>query len=542
MTVDIAVAGDIARIQFRSFPLEDYPLFLKVKALPESSVEYDPWQDVYTVTTAARFAERLGLDIPAPSRIIGNLAPHLYDYQQFAVGLALKAKRFAAWLNTGLGKTPVLLEYGNQVHAMTAGRVLIVTPPAVIPQTIEMAGDFYGADSYLANMRHIESRDELIAWCNGRGDEPIAITNYEKFIRGEIKDLRHLAGLVLDESSILKTGGGRIKWNVIHSAEGIEYKLSNTATPAPNDAMEYASQAAFLETMRSEGDVLWTYYSKTKSGDWVIKPHARRAFYRFLASWSLYMHDPARFGFRNILAGLPDPVIHEERIEPTDDQRRRMQAIQVEYGADMFGGKLGIVPRTKLAQLARGFLYREKGKIVERYDSRKPRRIAEIVADELTQERQVLIWTTFDEEAPILLEAMRQYGIRWEGDQIAALDGKQPEAKRLDLLRRFKAGETRVLISKPQLIGYGLNLQFVRAMIFSGFDDSFERSYQAIRRAYRYGQTEPVHVYWPYIPELEGAMFDNIRQKEARFLGDVAAQEEEYRLSFIESGELRRAA
>lgn len=92
-----------------------------------------------------------------------------------------------------------------------------------------------------------------------------------------------------------------------------------------------------------------------------------------------------------------------------------------------------------------------------------------------------------------------------------------------------RAGDVRVLISKASLIGFGLNFQFCRAMIFSGFDDSFERMYQAIRRCYRFGQTETVRVHVPYIPELEGLMLANVKGKERRFLQDVAIQEGYYR-------------
>lgn len=94
---------------------------------------------------------------------------------------------------------------------------------------------------------------------------------------------------------------------------------------------------------------------------------------------------------------------------------------------------------------------------------------------------------------------------------------------------RFRSGALRVLISKPQLIGYGLNLQHCRSMVFSGIDDSFERRYQAERRAVRFGQTETVRVHEPYIPELEGMMFGNVARKEQRFLDDVAQQERWYR-------------
>src|SRR5207253_5889137 len=96
-------------------------------------------------------------------------------------------------------------------------------------------------------------------------------------------------------------------------------------------------------------------------------------------------------------------------------------------------------------------------------------------------------------------------------------------------LERFRSGDLAVVVSKPQLMGYGLNLQFVRSMIFSGIDDSFERRYQAERRAVRFGQTEHVRVHEPYIPELEGMMWSNVARKEQRFLDDVAMQERFYR-------------
>src|SRR3990167_11402603 len=120
-------------------------------------------------------------------------------------------------------------------------------------------------------------------------------------------EMRRLSGVAFDESSRLKGGGGVIKWHLIRSCRGIEYKLSATATPAPNDTMEYASQASFLEKLRNEGEILWTYFSRDKYGTWSVKPHAREAFYRFMASWSIYLRDPKDYGFNDILATLPPP-------------------------------------------------------------------------------------------------------------------------------------------------------------------------------------------------------------------------------------------
>ena len=429
--------------------------------------------------------------------------------------------------NTGLGKTAIYLEWARQVRTLTGnGRVLVLAPPAVLPQIVTEAQKFCG-EGFAT--RILRTREELVTFCESGPSHELGLCNYEKFIPGEISELRFLTGLVADESSILKTGGGTIKWNLIKSARGIEFKLSCTATPAPNDAMEYASQAAFLETLRTDGEILWTYFHKGKNGEWSIKPHAKAAFYRFMASWSLYLRDPKAFGFDDILASLPAPEIIEERCPITDAQRSAMTGILAEHHVGMFGDdRLGVTPRSKLAQLARGFLYQGTGKTrtIGSFPSEKVSSILVWVARELAAGRPTLVWTTFDAEAEILAKALASIDT---GAQIAVLTGDTPDAERLAILDRFRAGDIGCLISKPSLIGYGLNLQFVKSMVFSGIDDSFERMYQAIRRAYRLGQTEAVRVFVPYVPELEGLMFDNVRAKEARFLAEVAAQEALYR-------------
>lgn len=523
-TPPVIIDGELAVVEFSRFDLDGYELFIRAKALPDVRVDFNWKTDTYRLSTAARFAPQLGVSAAhVTTHDVGDLADHLFDYQRWAVGMALDAKRFAVWLDTGLGKTAVYLEWARHVQARTGGRVLILAPLAVLRQIADEARRFYGD---LLPTSRLATRESLIDYCCHGDPATLGLCNYEKFIPGQIPELRLLGGLVADESSLLKTGGGVIKWNLIKSARGIEYKLSCTATPAPNDAMEYASQAAFLEKLRTEGEILWTYFHKTKKNEWIIKPHAKPAFYRFMASWSLYIRDPATFGFADILASLPDPIITEERIPLTDEQRHEMTAILAANNAGMFGDSLGVTARTKLAQLARGFLYegRNGSRATRLVRAAKPQAVAEWAIGEMHQGRPTLIWTAFDAEGEIVRAAMRPG--RFE---VAILSGDTPESERLAILDRFRASDVQALISKPSLIGYGLNLQFVKSMVFSGFDDSFERTYQAIRRAYRFGQTDAVRVFFPYVPELEGLIFDNIRAKETRFLAEVAAQERLYR-------------
>lgn len=516
----VEISGARLSVRFDRYDLDRYDLFLRTKTLPESELSYDWEQDTYTLTAPARFAGLLGVASAMGDREPLPLAGHLFDFQRFCVERALDAKRLALWCDTGLGKGPMILEWCRQVVHRTDGRVLILEPLAVIEQLRAEAERFYGAG---LPVERLETRADVERWCVESGPG-IAITNPQKFIPGVMPELRYLAGLAFDESSMLRTGGGVIKWNVIKSAKGIEYKLSATATPAPNDTMEYASQASFLEKLRNEGEILWTFFSQDKAGNWQVKPHAREAFYRFMSTWSVYMRDPARFGFADILSSLPAPDIREYQVPITPMQLTMMQAYQVQTGRGMFTDRMGVQERSKLSQLAKGFLYdtstgKRQAALV---DSHKPAFVADLVRTDVADGRQVLVWTVFDEESRLLADQLPDV-------ELSVLDGGMSESARLDVLTRFKAGRIPVLVSKSQLLGYGMNFQNCRSMVFSGFDDSFERMYQAVRRAVRFGQTEQVRVHVPYIPELEGMIFTNVKAKESAFLRDVSLQEGFYR-------------
>lgn len=524
--IELAIANGRATATFSRFDLAEYEAFLRVKRLPEKDVVYDWAADAYRVEFPARFAAQVTGDVFATAGTDVALAGHLFDYQEFIVRQAFDARRYAIWADTGLGKTAMELEWARLVGESSGGRVLLLAPThELIDQTVEEAERFYGREGL--PLTRLPRRTDLESWTAGDG-HAYGIATYALLAPGEIPSMRRLAGLVADESSILKTGGGTIKWNLIHSAKGIEYKLSCTATPAPNEAMEYASQAAFLEKLRTEGEILWTYFTRDKRGAWSVKPHARQAFYEFMATWSIYLRDPARYGFADILSTLPPPEVHEHRIDMTEEQRAISQELLAHDGRGLFDERLGVRERSKLSQLAKGFLYSGQGpdRAIARVASAKPQLVVDLALAEVEAGRPTIVWTVFDEESEILVELTRE---QQQFRKVAALHGSMTDDARSDALAAFRAGRADVLVSKASLIGYGLNLQHAKAMVFSGFDDSFERLYQAIRRAYRFGQTETVHVHVPVVPELEGLMLDNLKRKQERFESDVAVQEENYR-------------
>jgi superfamily II DNA or RNA helicase len=541
----ITFADERLAVRFDRFDADAYDLFLRLKRLPEQSVEFDPETEAYTVSAPARFAKLLGVDRPPPARAALPLADYLFDDQRHIVGTALDAKRFAVWSDCGLGKTAVGLEFGRQVCHRTGGRVLVVTFAEIVGQWQTEAAGFYGDALPVVRLK---TREEVKEWCRSGAvggvptEAKVAVTNYEKFNHEDesdqvVTELRLLAGLILDESSRLKTGGGKQKWAIIKSGKGIEYKLSLTATPAPNELMEFASQASFLETMRSDSEIIWTYFARdNKTHRWTIKPHAKRAFFEFMSSWSIYVQNPKRFGWRLDLPDVPEPEYVRVDIEPTAGQLAEAQTILTAARAgetpDLFAHReTNTIERMKLSQLAKGFLYHKPlaadgtklPRGVKRVESHKPAVVARIAADELARGSRVVTWTVFDGESNLLREHFDRAGLPYE-----VLTGDTPEAERVATLDRFRRGECPHLVTRAALLGFGQNFQFVRAMILSGWTDSYEAFYQLVHRAVRHGQTERVRIYLPCVRELEDETLANLDRKARQMAGAIGEMEANY--------------
>lgn len=523
----IQIIGENIHVDFKApFTTEDYDVFLKSKKLPEYNLEYQYEDDSYHVKAPARFAHIFGMDIPYVDRGWLPLSEHLFDFQKFTARVALDLKRYAVWWLTGMGKTHLQWELSRQISHRTGGKVLMVVPLNIISQTLQIGEKYFG----ISECVRITSRDHLREWCVDK-KQGIAIVNPDKFIPGKgdseiISECHHLTGVLLDEASLLASGGGKIKWALIKSCKGIEYKYTFTATPARNSIMDYASQGSFLEKLRNENDILWTYFQRNKVGEWDIRPHAEKAFYRFMSGWSMYLINPKHYGFGDYLQGLPEPEFIEHHITMTEEQRR-MVALQPGKGGqlNLFGQnreKLTLQDRSAYSQIAKGFRYSDEGS--QFINSNKPKFIVDLAIKEAEAGLQPIIWTVFDEESRIIDGLLRDSGFR-----VGTLHGKVSKEKRPAIIDLFRNGELDILITKASLLGFGLNFQNCASMIFSGFDDSFEKQFQAVRRSYRYGQTRAVRIHIPYILELEGVVWKNVCSKQERYDMETRIMEDHYR-------------
>ena len=387
-----------------------------------------------------------------------DLNENLFDFQRVIVKWALKRGRAAIFADTGLGKTLMQTSWADNVVLHTGGDVLIVAPLCVAQQTVR-EGEKFGIDIHYCRDQESSKRG-------------INITNYEMFDKF---DLSMFAGVVLDESGIIKNRDGKTRNAIIDACQQVPYRLSCTATPSPNDFMELGNQAEFLGIMNmSEMLAMFFINDAGDTGTWILKGHGKSKFWQWLSTWAVVIRSPTDLDFDGSRYVLPPLIMHDHVVESKSD-------------TELF------------ADIAVGLMGRNKA----RKDSIDDRvaKCAEIVN---ASDEQFVVWCHRNEESDKLCSLI---------DGAVDVSGSDTMEHKENSVHDFIDGKIRVLVSKPKILGSGMNFQNCHNTAFVGLSDSWEQYYQAIRRFYRFGQTKEVNVH-VISAESEGAVVANIKRKE----------------------------
>jgi len=285
------------------------------------------------------------------------------------------------------------------------------------------------------------------------------------------------SGVVLDESSILKSMTGKTRSTLIEMFRSTPYKLAATATPAPNDHMELGNHAEFLGVMTAtEMLSMFFVHDGGETQKWRLKGHARTEFWKWVCSWAVSMRKPSDVGHDDGPFVLPELVYHEHIVDvdtPTD-------------------GMLFAMPAESLT---------------ERLSARR-----DTVEDRIAVVKEIvdaepgdtwLVWTNLNAESELAAKVI---------DAVEVTGSDSPESKAENALK-FAEGKIKRLVSKPDIYGFGTNMQICSHAIFAGVTDSWEKFYQAVRRNYRFGQTRPVHIH-VIAASTEGNVLENLKRKE----------------------------
>ena len=387
-----------------------------------------------------------------------ELNPKLYEFQKDIVRWSLAKGRSCIFADCGLGKTPMQLEWANQINQRTGGKVLILAPLAVAKQT-QREGRKFGIKTQIC-----ESQCDAI--------DGINITNYEKLDRFEADKF---TGIVLDESSILKSYTGKVRSSIIDNFNQTPYKLACTATPAPNDYMELGNHSEFCGVMaRSEMLSMFFVHDGGETSKWRLKGHAEDVFWQWMASWSVFIDNPINLGYQMDGYDLPPLNITEIVVD----------------GERPISEKLTLTERRNARKESMQMRCEKASEIANNTDG------------------QCLVWCDMNDESKMLKQLI---------DESVEVKGSDKPDHKSDAMLAFSDGNLKCLVTKPSIAGFGMNWQNCNTMIFTGLSDSYEKYYQALRRCWRFGQKKTVDVYI-IISAKEGCVKENIERKESDFL------------------------
>jgi hypothetical protein len=365
----------------------------------------------------------------------------LFPFQVSLVEWACRKGRAAIFADCGLGKTPMQLTWAENVARKTDGRVLILTPLAVAFQTVNEGAKF--------GIEVTHRRDGL------HDGDRIVVTNYERLHHFKPDDF---AGVVCDESSILKNFDGKTRKAITDFMRKRPYRLLCTATAAPNDYVELGTSAEALGVM--ERKHMLAQFFTHDGGDtstWRIKGHAREhLFWRWVCSWARACRKPSDLGFNDGAFALPAMSVRDHivsALKPLD-------------------GYLFDLPAIGLDE--------QRNDLRRTIDER-----CGMAADLCNaHDDPSVCWTNLNAEADAITKATRG---------AVNVQGADSDDAKEEAFAAFANGQIRVIVSKPSIAGFGLNWQHCAHMTFFP-SHSYEQYYQCVRRCWRFGQRRAVTV------------------------------------------------
>jgi len=380
-----------------------------------------------------------------------NFIPDMaFDFQKFIIEKNILKGRIADFLDTGLGKTIIQISTAYNIVRHTNKPVLILTPLAVAFQFIIEANKL--------------GIDDIEYSKDGRYTKKIVICNYERLHFFNENDF---AGILLDESSILKNFDGKIKSQVTAFVKKIPYRFLSTATPSPNDFIELGTSSEALGYM-GYMDMLTKFFKNNQNSvditnrnigeKFYLKPHAEKDFFAWVNQWAIMVKMPSDIGFSNERYMLPKLIVNKTVVE-------NQSLIDIDGQIQMF------VPMAK-------------SMIEVRHEQKQTEEKRCEQAILLAANKTSVYWCNTNNESKIL---------RQSDSEAVEIIGSQSIDKKEEILLAFANGEIKRLITKAKMTSMGLNWQHCNHSVF--FPTwSYEQYYQAIRRFWRFGQTKDVTI------------------------------------------------
>lgn len=395
----------------------------------------------------------------------------IFPFQRALVEWACRKGRGALLEGVGLGKSIQELTWAQNVIERTNKHVLLLTPLAVGPQMVKEARKF-GIEAKRSREGSVPKKACVV------------VANYQVLHKFDPNDF---AGVVCDESSILKNPDGFTRDAVTQFMLKIPYRLLATATPSPNDFIELGTSSEALGYL-GHADMMTKFFKKVdgkarlsrkeenKGENWRFRGHAEKDFWRWVTSWARAIRRPSDMGFSDDGYILPPLTFRQHVVETTQ----------------LAEGMLFALPAVGLRE--------QRGERKRSIEERCAKAAELVGASDCS-----IAWCHLNPEGD-LLEKMIPGCVQ--------VKGSQSDDEKEELIEAFVSRQAKHLVSKPSICGHGLNLQFCAHQTWFP-SHSWEQLHQGCGRSHRFGQKRAV-VIDMVTSEGEADVLRNLERKAAQ--------------------------
>ena len=286
--------------------------------------------------------------------------------------------------------------------------------------------------------------------------------------------------IVIDELSSFKSSKSQRFRALKRIRPFVRRVIGLTGTPAANGYLDLWAEAYLLDGGQALGRTLTGYRDQyftpgRRNGmviyDWDLRPGAREQIHRRLEPITVSMK-------AEDYLDLPKMQTIERSVSLSDAALKTYRQMERDLLLEVDGETIDAVNAaaltTKLLQISSGAVYDEDGRAVPLHEE-KLEALDELV--EAAGGENLLVF----------------YAYRHELDRLKARYPQAVDIKEPDAIRRWKAGEIRMLLAHPASAGHGLNLQSGgHIAIWFSLTTSLELYQQACKRLHRQGQDKPV--------------------------------------------------
>lgn len=373
-----------------------------------------------------------------------GMKSQLRSYQTFAVQYALHQRRVVVGDEMGLGKTVTALGLAKHLQNTDHNRFLVIVPLAVLENWRREVLKHTDFEPHMLYGEELE--DNLQSWATNGG---LALATFESIQK---VNAHHLVSsitstdlTVVDEAHYLKNPETLRTRGVIPWVKAGERALLMTGTALENKLEEFEQLLSYVQPhlKMPKNKTIYTAFRKA-----IAPAYLRR-------------------NQVDVLQELPELLETEEFIE--------LSEADAEY--------------YKRALQAGDWNMARRAKVLAGSKSSTVQRIKELVSEAMANDNKVLIFSFYREAISVLQNELK------EDDPFIPLTGDLSSSERQEQVDAFtKAEKPGVLLAQIKAGGTGLNIQAASLVLILEPQTKPSLESQAIRRAYRMGQTKPVTV------------------------------------------------